>query len=1126
MTWMWGHHWVVLAVVVESTFAHRSWALPRYWSRSIAIAKLAVNDLGAQPGYDSHNRLLKQTDTHQDSVSRTYDRHGNVLTSTDSRNKTTAFTYDYRDRKVSMIDRVSGVTGYAYDKANHLTEITDADSAVNGKTIYAFDSRGYLQSETFPAGKDGKKTVRTYGYDNGGRLSSRTVTTSPAATPVPLNEVTTYGYDAANRLASRSYNDGRGNDAFTYDKVGRLLVAVSGRYENSVVRSYSENSEKGGRLTSEKLTLGGTNAGSWKVSYKYDVLDRLTDITYPTGELIKRTYTTRHQLSTVTMASASVANRTYDNGGRLLTTTLGNNLVETRTYRSDANGVDDQLATQSIPGVTSFTYSYDANKRITQETNGLFAAHTQQFLAYDDENRLTSWKRGASETQTWTLSKVGDWTSTTINGVPQSRTHSAVHEVTAVAGVPLSYDLKGNLTQNLDGSLYGWDSENRLSSASVTEPTRALNDTAFYRYDALGRRVQKQVFGMATTYVHHGAQVVHEFDAKIQLPATATGEDGDGSGTPPGGGILQGAGVTRINFQPARSQIPPGFFADKGKTFDLRTNGKSYGWKDSPQLETLARNQHPWPQFDTFNQCWLNNAGTAGTWEVALANGTYAVVVILGDAASANQTNHLDIEGQLQTDPDPAVVHPPTYQYGDFDGYAVTATVADGKLTLSVPTTANNPKLCFIEIGPHGSSITQADRDRLADAIADATAETGYGPFPKPQPTPRQYVYGSYVDEPLMMRANGNKYYYASNRLYTVAAITNQTGQVVERYTYDAYGKQTILADNGVVSYKPSDYGNFIGFTGYYGDWETGNNYARSRMYDPSMGRFLSRNAWSPITRGTVPDPYFPNTVQGDGIESYIQGRLNSYEISFGSPPNYTEPFSEAEYHPRPTPLPPTPSVWIDPRIPQIGPPRQPFSRQETTYVPVSWANPYVMRPAIKGSSDYYQAMAGSPGPALAVAATTIAPEIAVEAALGRILAAIAKAKQAQALPKSPCPPNSNVLPPASVVIGEGIPLPGGKGSFTAGFYDPRTGKLYLGPGGHFDGGAAVGGSPSVQGTPGITVIQTPEGVYWANDSMSLPYALTPSQAASVQQGLQTAFPGVPVQQLESMSQMPNATRR
>ena len=97
-------------------------------------------------------------------------------------------TYDYRDRKKTLTDRLAsaGVTSFDYDQTNHLLKITDADSTVSGVTDYTYDSRGLLATETFPANAAGKRTVRTYGYDNGQRLLTRAVTTSPVAVPAPF----------------------------------------------------------------------------------------------------------------------------------------------------------------------------------------------------------------------------------------------------------------------------------------------------------------------------------------------------------------------------------------------------------------------------------------------------------------------------------------------------------------------------------------------------------------------------------------------------------------------------------------------------------------------------------------------------------------------------------------------------------------------------------------------------------------------------------------------------------------------------------------------------------------------------------------------------------------------------
>ena len=105
-------------------------------------------------------------------------------------------------------------------------------------------------------------------------------------------------------------------------------------------------------------------------------------------------------------------------------------------------------------------YSWDA-KRKTAETNGLFAAHTNNYNGSDDEDRLTNWQRGSGDTQAWDLSKVGDWNRTVVNGVSEERTHNAVHEIEAATpltpnpAAQLLHDAKGNLTHNKNG--HDWE---------------------------------------------------------------------------------------------------------------------------------------------------------------------------------------------------------------------------------------------------------------------------------------------------------------------------------------------------------------------------------------------------------------------------------------------------------------------------------------------------------------------------------------------------------------------------------------------------------------------------------------------------------------------------------------------
>ena len=86
--------------------------------------------------------------------------------------------------------------------------------------------------------------------------------------------------------------------------------------------------------------------------------------------------------------------------------------------------------------------------------------------------------------------------------------------------------------------------------------------------------------------------------------------------------------------------------------------------------------------------------------------------------------------------------------------------------------------------------------------------------------------------------ANGDTlYYYLYNVQGDVVAIMRAaTGQVVAKYSYDAWGKCTVTNASGYTVGEK----NPFRYRGYYYDTETGLYYLNSRYYNPEFGRFIS----------------------------------------------------------------------------------------------------------------------------------------------------------------------------------------------------------------------------------------------------------------------------------------------
>jgi hypothetical protein len=154
-------------------------------------------------------------------------------------------------------------------------------------------------------------------------------------------------------------------------------------------------------------------------------------------------------------------------------------------------------------------------------------------------------------------------------------------------------------------------------------------------------------------------------------------------------GSVAGGATLKINFQSNGSPIPDGYLPDYGDVFGDRGNDWSYGWNVDCRADARDRNSTSAKdqRYDTLLH--FQKTAPDKIWEVALPQGTYQLFMVCGDPSNTDQTNTLDVEGTVVTDPD---------GQDNFDEYNVTVTVSDGRLTIKAASAGLNAKICFIDI--------------------------------------------------------------------------------------------------------------------------------------------------------------------------------------------------------------------------------------------------------------------------------------------------------------------------------------------------------------------------------------------------------------------------------------------
>ena len=576
-----------------------------------------------------------------------------------------------------------------------------------------------------------------------------------------------------------------------YDAASRLTSMTDARGKTT-----SLTLDKNGNVTRSSDPLGHVSESV------YDALGRQTRRTVdPSG------------LALVTRAS-------YDEVGNLASTTD----ADGRTTRFEYDRADRlTTVTDALDGITR--YGCDANGNRTSVTNP--RGKTRRG-SYDDVGRLTEVRDALGRVTSYGYDPNGNRTRRTdAKGVETTFGYDDANRLTTVtypgpASIAYEYDDAGRLTRMTDDhgtTTWTYDDLDRVRR--VTQPT--VGEVG-YGYDRVGNRTSLALPGKSVSYAYDeldrltrvtdwaDRQATYAYDdagrlSSLQLPNGVSGSYAHDAADR----------LTRIAYSRSGTSLA---------SFDYTLNGS--GQK-------------------------LTEAGPAGTTHYAydalhrLSEVTYpdgGVESFTYDPSGNRSTrtrgglttnySYADADQLLSETTGPLVT---TYEY-DANGNRTRRIGTDPLAPLSLYGYDIENRLVSVQQGTTlaeyrydgagnrytktvGATTTTYTLD-LASALTEVLAESDG----------TTYLYGA--DLLAMERAGGSNW-YLPDALGSTRRVTDDTGNVVASYEYEAFG--AVRQSTGTLA-------NDVRFTGERADPESGLVFLRARHYDPAAGRFLQADRW------------------------------------------------------------------------------------------------------------------------------------------------------------------------------------------------------------------------------------------------------------------------------------------
>lgn len=840
------------------TDSHGNTTVYSYFLRGNSVTRLIITD-------PMNRRITSE-----------YDNNGNLVRQADSKGNTTTYRYDNFSRIVSMTDP-SGNTwelGYGDGQCSKPTTLRDPEGAViqfsfdsSGKVFEVVDANGKSHRVQYNQKGDAVKVVLStaaswdYEYDKYGNIirvtnpeggtftSVRDTAGRITAVTDPMENRYSYRYDIKGRLVE-TVNPMDYAVAIAYDAMDRITTITD--YEGRYRYEYD----------AEGNIIALTDPEANTIRFGYDLLGKINKITDAAGYEWRYTYDRASQLTELINPKNQKARLEYDQAGNM--TAYVNQLQERTVFSYDKNNrpvkITDPLGMSVAfqynglgkligvvdPAGRMTGYAYDKKGNMVSARN---AANQTVAYSYDPAGNVVEYNDAAGSLTKLQYDKnrrlvkrtdpLGSGTSYEYNKAGQ------IIKASELGGREIRYTynklglLSGVIPKNGAPTTYTYNKKNQLLTASEGEASYrytynkagyltevediTANKKIRYTYDSRYNRIKSEVLP------DEGIQTIYSYDSLSQLFSIKTSGNDEyrfeydpagrrSSLTYPTKVITtyryDNAGrLSELNTINAKNELlhresysfRKGMFISAAKDKDNRVTEYKYD-----QLNRLSEMLHPVRGRESFVYDAAGNILTHSTPSEATSY-TYNKAHQMVSAGDENY--EYDRSGNLvQKKGKGGAIK---YQY-DARNRLTGALLPDGS------------KLSY-RYDPDGRIIATDNKGEQNTLMYD-------GDYPllkmdKNSRTLSRLVYGSGFYELLGEEKGGKKQFFIANNIGSIVAVTNESGEVVSRIDYTAFGKP--LPSPGAL--PPAT------FTGMPYQPETGLLLFKYRAYDPAHARFLQQ---------------------------------------------------------------------------------------------------------------------------------------------------------------------------------------------------------------------------------------------------------------------------------------------